>query len=328
MRSHPNRRHSVIASRTTPAGVLLGALLCAAIACRSGAPAPSTTPAGAEAISLLGDTLRRPPLDSATRVLLERRLADARRDADARPGDADAAIWLGRRLAYLGRYRDAIRVFGDALERHPADARLYRHRGHRWITVRELDRAVADLERAARLTRGAPDEVEPDGIPNARDIPIGTLQSNIWYHLALAHYLRGDLGAALAAEREGMRLAANPDRLVSQSHWLYLTLRRLGRDAEAAAVLSPIRRDLDVIENQGYHALLLMYKGELDADSLLASVRPEAGSADVSVAYGIAAWHDAEGRRDRAERIYREILEGGQWAAFGYIAAEADLARR
>ena len=308
------------------------ALLCAVplslFACRPGLPAPTRPPSDVEAISLLGDTLRRPVIDSATRLLLERRLGDARRDADARPDDPDAAIWLGRRLAYLGRYREAIDVFTEALARHPDDPRLYRHRGHRWITVRELDRAVADLERAARLTTGAPDAVEPDGIPNARNTPIGTLQSNIWYHLALAHYLRGDLEAALAAEREGMRLAANPDRLVSQSHWLYLTLRRLGRDAEAAAVLTPIVRDLDVIENDGYLRLLLMYKGELDADSLLASIRPDAGSADVSVAYGIAAWHDAQGRHERARRIYDAIIAGGQWAAFGYIAAEADLARR
>ncbi len=313
---------------TFPRTALLGAVLLSAAACRSGVPAPSIRPPDVEAISLLGDTLRRPVLDSATRALYERRLGEARRDADARPDDPEAAIWLGRRLGYLGRYREAIAVFTEALGRHPDDPRLYRHRGHRWITVRELDRAVADLERAARLTAGTPDETEPDGIPNARNTPIGTLQSNIWYHLALARYLRGDLEAALAAEREGMRLAANADRLVSQSHWLYLTLRRLGRDAEAAAVLRPIHGHLDVIENHGYHRLLLMYKGELDADSLLASVRPEAGSGDVSVAYGIAAWHDAEGRHERARRIYDEIIAGGQWAAFGYIAAEADLARR
>ena len=307
---------------------LATACLALAAACGARAPAPPPRPADVEAISLLGDTLRRPALDSATRATFERRLAEAAANAAAHPDDADAAIWHGRRLAYLGRYRDAIDVFSAAIADHPGDARLYRHRGHRWITVRELDRAVADLERAARLTRGRADEVEPDGLPNARNTPIGTLQSNIWYHLALAHYLRGDLSAAHDAAREGMRLSSNPDRLVSQSHWLYLTLRRLGRDAEAAELLRPIRPDLDIVENDGYHRLLLMYAGALDADSLLASVRPGAGSGDVSVAYGIAAWHLAEGRTALGERILRDILAGGQWAAFGYIAAEADLARR
>ena len=304
------------------------AVTLATAACRRPGALPSPLPPGVEAISLLGDTLRRPPLDSATRATYERRLADAAAQAAARPDDADAAIWHGRRLAYLGRHREAIDVFTAALARHPGDPRLLRHRGHRWITVRELDRAVADLEAAARLARGRPDEIEPDGLPNARNTPLGTLQSNIWYHLALAQYLRGDLAAAHDAAREGMRVAANPDRLVSQSHWLYLTLRRMGRDAEAADVLRPVHRDLDVIENDGYHRLLLMYAGAIDADSLLASVRPGAGSGDVSVAYGIAAWHLAEGRRERGERILRDILAGGQWAAFGYIAAEADLARR
>jgi tetratricopeptide (TPR) repeat protein len=318
--------HASSARAATHAVVL--ALAAASLACGRAAPVPPPPARDVEAISLLGDTLRRPSLDGDARAALEQRLAEAAAAAAARPADADAAIWHGRRLAYLGRYRDAIDVYTAALAKHPDDARLLRHRGHRWITVRELDRAVADLERAASLTRGRPDEVEPDGIPNARNTPIGTPQSNIWYPLALAHYLRGDLASARRAAEEGMRLAANPDRLVSQSHWLYLTLRRMGREAEAAALLQPVSRELDVIENDGYRDLLLVYAGSLDADSLLATVRPGAGSGDVSVAYGIAAWHLAEGRTARGERILRDILDGGQWAAFGFIAAEADLARR
>ena len=55
------------------------------------------------------------------------------------------------------------------------------------MTVRELDNAIADFERATELTEGQPDEVDPDGLPNALGIPTSTLQFNIWYHLALAH---------------------------------------------------------------------------------------------------------------------------------------------
>src|SRR5687768_12154893 len=92
----------------------------------------------------------------------EAKLAEARAAYEKNPGDADALIWLGRRTAYLGHFDEAIRLYTVGIRKHPRDARLYRHRGHRYITTRRLREAVADLERAARLVRGRPDEVEPD----------------------------------------------------------------------------------------------------------------------------------------------------------------------
>src|SRR6185503_5685851 len=212
-------------------------------------PAPGSD---VEAISLLGDSLRRPELDSSVRERMQTQLDEARRVEAAHPGDPDALIWVGRRTAYLGRFNEAIAIYTDGISRFPNDARLYRHRGHRYITVRRFDQAIADLERAAGLTAGRPDEVEPDGQPNARNIPIGSLQSNIWYHLALAHYLRGDWDAAIAAARSGIRVSTNADRFVSQSHWLYMALRRSGRTAEAAEALAAVGNDLEVIENSSY----------------------------------------------------------------------------
>jgi hypothetical protein len=78
-------------------------------------------------------------------------------------------------------------------------------------------------------------------MPNPYGIPTSTLQGNIWYHLALAHYLKHDFERALPAWREALATATNDDMLVATSDWLYMTLRRLGRDAEAAAVLEPVR---------------------------------------------------------------------------------------
>ena len=282
-----------------------------------------------EAISLLGDSLRRPALDTAVERRLRAQYEQARDLARARPDDADALIWHGRRLAYLGDYRGAIALFGDGVRRHPTDARFLRHRGHRWISVRQLDSAVADLEAAARLVRGRPDEVEPDGMPNARNVPTSTLQSNVWYHLALAHYLRGDFARSHDAWREAMLVSRNPDMQVATAHWLYMTLRRLGRTAAADSVLAPISRDMDVIENGAYHRLLLLYKGEMPADSLLppAALADPAAPLDPAVAYGVGNWHLYEGRPDEARRIFRRLLATGQWAAFGFIAAEAELAR-
>ncbi len=282
-------------------------------------------PDDAQALSLLGDTLYPPSLPDDVRTRYEDNLAAARQRYDADPTDIDAIIWLGRRTAYLGRYREAIAIYTDGIDQAPTDARLFRHRGHRYITLRRFDLAVADLRRAAELTVGSADEVEPDGLPNDRNIPTSTLQSNIWYHLALAHYLQGDFEPTLAAYRECLARSTNPDMLVATSHWLYMTLRRMERSAEAERVLDPITGELDVIENGSYHRLLLMYKGEVPADSILGPNEDALQSA--TVGYGIGNWHFYNGRPDEARRIFETILSGPQWAAFGYIAAEAETAR-
>lgn len=297
----------------------------------AGQPAPERdagNPSSAfEAISLLGDTLTAPPLADSTRARYEGRLREARLDHESRPTLALTSIWLGRRTAYLGRFREAIDVYTRGLARHPDEPRLLRHRGHRYITVRDFPRAIADLERAARLMKGRMDETEPDGLPNARNVPTSTLQSNIWYHLGLAHYLSGDFERARRAYRQCLAFSKNPDMLCATTYWLYLALRRLGRDGEARAVLKPIRDDFDVIENRGYHRLLLFYKGELPEDSLLATGGERTPIDDATVGYGVGNWHLIHGRRAEAEAIFRRIVAGPQWPAFGQIAAEAELAR-
>jgi tetratricopeptide (TPR) repeat protein len=290
----------------------------------STAPASGQAPE-AEATSLFGQPLVPPAPAPEVRARLDANLAAAQRTLDAAPSDPEAAIWVGRRLAYLGRYRDAIAVFTRGVERFPEDARFLRHRGHRYITTRQFEKAEADLARAAALVRGRLDEVEPDGQPNARNLPTSTLQFNIWYHLGLARYLRGDFAPAIQAYQECLKVSKNNDALVATSHWLYMTLRRLGRDAEARRVLDPITAGLDIIENASYHRLLLMYKGAITPDALLEQAA--AGLERTTIAYGVGNWHYYHHRRSDAEAVWRPIVHGPQWAAFGSIAAEADQRR-
>ena len=281
-----------------------------------------------EATSLLGEPLIPPPLPDSVRMRYEEQLRDAQADLSRNPEGADAAIWVGRRLAYLGRYGEAIDTFAQAIARHPEDARLYRHRGHRYITVRKLDSAIVDLERAAALVANRPDEIEPDGLPNARNIPTSTLQSNIWYHLGLAYYLRGEFARAREAYAQALTVSTNPDMLVATTHWAYMTLRRAGNEAEAARVLMPIRREMDIIENDAYHRLLLLYKGELPVDSLLVPAGDSVDAVqDATLGYGVGNWHLYNGRAEEAMSVFSRVVRNTQWAAFGYIAAEAELAR-
>jgi tetratricopeptide (TPR) repeat protein len=296
-------------------------------ACAAGAAAPSASGDGPEAMSLLGRALFRPSVSAESRPTLEGNLSAARAAYEAAPADVDAIIWLGRRTAYLGRYRDAIEVFTRGIAMHPRDARLYRHRGHRYITVREFDRAIRDLETAASLTRGRPDEVEPDGAPNRFNVPRSTLQSNIYYHLALAHYLKHDFQRALPVWLEAMQVSTNDDMLVATADWLYMTYRRLGREEDGARVLQRIRRDMEIMENDAYHRRLLMYRGEIAPDSLLAVESPDPVQL-ATYGYGVGNWYYYNGQREKADMVFRRVLESPNWAAFGYIAAEAELARR
>jgi tetratricopeptide (TPR) repeat protein len=288
---------------------------------------PASAPQTGEATSLFGKPLVSAPPTGETKTRLEADLAKAQADYDRDPASVEAAIWLGRRLAYLGRFNDAIAAYTRGIEKHPNEPRLYRHRGHRYITIRKFALAVTDLRKASELVAGKKDEIEPDGAPNKAGIPRSTLQSNIWYHLGLAQYLSGDFAAALPSYREGMNVSkVNDDMLVATSDWLYMTLRRLKRDDDARQVLEPIREKMDVLENTAYHQRLLMYKGLRTPESILNLNTAD----DVQIAtqgYGVGNWYLVSGDRVKAKEIYEKVVAGRAWGAFGYIASEADLKR-
>ncbi|MBT8280586.1 MAG: hypothetical protein KJO16_03340 [Muriicola sp.] len=240
--------------------------------------------------------------------------------------DVDLLIWYGRRTAYLGNYEDAIAIFTSGIQRFPEDARLYRHRGHRYISLRQFDKAIADLEQGAQLIKGTANEIEPDGIPNAMNIPVSTLHGNIWYHLGLAYYLKQDYDNAYRAYLNCKESGENPDNLVSSTHWLYMIQRKLKNYSAADSLLLPITPELKVIENSSYHNLCLFYKGLITEKDLLPE--GEASAASDAVAYGLANWYFTEEDSKKIKEgllLMTKIVEGENWSSFGYIAAETDL---
>jgi tetratricopeptide (TPR) repeat protein len=278
----------------------------------------------AEATSLLGAPLY-PPDPIPNRAKLEEDLAVAMSVyTTAQP---EAMITIGRRHAYLWRYRDAIDWFTRGIAKYPSDARLYRHRGHRYITTRKFDLARADLEKAASLIRGTVDQVEPDGAPNPSGIPRSTLHFNVWYHLGLVHYLQGDFAKAREAYLSCMAVSKNDDAIVATSDWLWMTLMRMGRKDEAAKVLARITPQMDILENGAYHRRLLMYKGLEQPDALLGATGGDATTI-ATQGYGVGHFYLVNGDRDRARRVFTQVTSGPGWNAFGYIAAEAELARK
>ncbi len=67
------------------------------------------------------------------------------------PDDLDALIWYCRYGAYLGNYREAIEIYTTGMKKHPNDASMWRHRGHCYISIREFDKAIDDLETAVSM---------------------------------------------------------------------------------------------------------------------------------------------------------------------------------
>lgn len=260
---------------------------------------PQTEP---EAISLLGTKL-------FAQVDEKNEIAAAVEKLSADPKNIDLMIALGAAQAKVWRYRDAIETYTRAIAIAPTDARLYRHRGHRFISTRQFSKAVADLNRAVTL--------------NDRDY-------DIWYHLGLAHYLRFDFGQAEEAYRRCLMAAekaANDDSIVAVSDWLYMTYRRSGREEDAKRVLARITPEMKVKENKSYFDRLLFYKG-LKKESELVDVEKATDLEIATIGYGVGNWHFYNGNRARAEEYFQRIVSGKYWPAFGFIAAEAQLARR
>lgn len=300
-------------------------LLASAASCIHRQPLPAAGPdLTTEAGSLTGRRLERPHFDDTTDARLRQDLSRATDSLHVHPASADALLWVGRRLAYLGKYREAIDTFTAGVTRFPKDARFLRHRGHRYLTIRRPTLAIVDLSRAGVMLQGQADVIEPDGVANASGTPVSTLQFNVWYHLGLAHYVQGEWTAALAAYNECAKVSVNPDLKVATAYWRYLTLRRMDRDAEAATVLNVAENNPTVIENGAYLRLLRVFAG-LEPVSAL---RYENGDrvSDATTAYGVSMWYALNGRRGEATALWRRLSESAGWGAFGVLAAEGELA--
>ncbi|CAN5314744.1 hypothetical protein BH23BAC3_BH23BAC3_21610 [soil metagenome] len=282
-------------------------------------------PEGAQTYSLMGDTLYTQELDSETEQVYKDNLTAAVSDYRVDPEDPDNLIWLGRRTAYLGKYREALEIFTEGVFKHSEDPRMYRHRGHRYLTLRMFDRANQDFEIAVLLMRNMDDQIEPDGLPNELNQPTSTLKSNVWYHLGLANYVQEKYDVAIDAYENALELDLTEDMRIATLYWYYMALKRNGNDEKAGKVIAEISPDIEIIENEAYLNLLLVFNGVFQPQHLMEA--SEDALQNATLGYGIGNWHYMNGREERAYNIWQEVYNSGNWPAFGFIAAEAELAR-
>lgn len=221
----------------------------------------------------------------------------------ANPRSVERIIQLGIAQSGARQFREAIATFTRGLAIAPNDAMLYRWRGHRYLSVREFDNAMADLTRGATLD---------------------STNYGIWYHLGIVRFARGDFAGAATAFARAQPRAPDAGELAGSTDWLWMSLMRAGRPEEARAMLA--RRPDSLATTNAYARRLALYRGE---------VRPEAAftpadTADVQVAtlaYGVGNWYLTRGDTTEARRWFERSVRSGGWPGFGFILSEVELRR-
>ncbi|OEK02397.1 hypothetical protein BFP97_13070 [Roseivirga sp. 4D4] len=305
--------------------LVLGLALCICLSCGEKQGNETYVADSVQATSLLGKDLTIPERSEAQAKRLNDNLAEAQENFDKEATEMNT-IWLGRRHAYLYDYKKAIAVFTEGIAAYPNSHKLYRHRGHRYISVRQFDKAIADYEKAYELMPKDQMDIEPDGSPNKLNIPLSNTQFNILYHYGLAHYLKGDFEKAEAIYKECLDYSDNPDLIVATTDWLYMTLRRQGKEDEAAQLLTTIDGTMEIIENDSYLKRLMMYKGKASPDDLLQATGDDVALSLATQGYGVGNWYLYQNDTTKAREIFQNVLNGSSWSAFGYIASEVDFA--
>jgi tetratricopeptide (TPR) repeat protein len=221
----------------------------------------------------------------------------------AEPRNVDRIIQLGIAQSGARQFREAIQTFTRGLEMDPSNAMLYRWRGHRHLSLRQLDRAMADLTRGFQLD---------------------STNYGILYHLGIVRYANGDFAGAADAFARAQRRAPDAGELAGATDWLWMSLMRAGRTAEAKGMLD--RRPDSLATTNAYARRLKLYRGEISADSVFTA----ADTADVQAAtlsYGLGNWYLLRGDRTRAREWFERSIRSGGWPAFGFIISEVELRR-
>ena len=162
--------------------------------CRGAEVRLTPLPSGAQAVSLLGDTLWNVPLPPGEGPGLVAKLHSAQRNLSVRPTDAGAKLLVARRTAALGRLRDAVSIYSEVIADDFGTARVYRRRGDLLLQLREMAAAERDLRRSATDPAGT-------GVRDySEDSSGGLIGSLVRYQaslgLGVVRYVGGDYSRA------------------------------------------------------------------------------------------------------------------------------------
>ena len=237
----------------------------------------------------------------------------------------DDFIDIGRQLVGTNRFNLTINNYGQGLEKFPQSFKLLRHRGHRYINLRQLDNAIADLTRAEELIRPQPEVWELD----AAGKPTSTYQHQIWYHIGLYHFLMKNYTEAAAAFEKSLASATGGRNIAGASDWLYNAYQRSDEKGKIENLLKPFTPEFDIDDKDyPYYRRLLLFNGIITPEELIDVKKPidQMSLTEMTKLYGLAIWYRYRGESAKANELCMKILESKEWAGFAYAAAELDVA--
>ena len=232
--------------------------------------------------------------------------------------NTSAVIALGVAQSGARQFREAIATFSRGLaalpapstaESRKAEAMLLRWRGHRYLSVREFAKAEADL------TRG---------------MTLDSTNYGILFHLGVLRYVQGRFADAATMFARAQPKAPDGGERAGSTDWLWLSLSRAGKHAEAEAMLAK-RIDAQpdakpAPPGYAYVSRLRLYRGEVAPAQLLTA----GDTTDVQIAtlnYGLGAWALIRGDTTLARASFERAMSGGGWPGFAFMASEAELRR-
>jgi tetratricopeptide (TPR) repeat protein len=283
--------------------------LLALVACGRGV---TTIPPTLEGFSLLGDTLWSVPVPVQGGRERVSRLQDARERLNQAPGNFQAAYDVARYTADLGRFSQAIELYGTASAMGGLDPRPYARRGELFLLLRRVDRALSDLRTAGRLHDGVPlpeqqVTLTDDMVPRDNTYMIPSL-------LGITYTVRGDSAKAVESFSESALRVESLRDAIQTTLWLRSwqpgvefprTLPSRFRGATAAMLRSSTR-------GTGAAGCPVISGTMVDADL---------------ACYVHGARLLAAGRRDEATAAFELIRSRSHWSSQAHLAAEAALAR-
>jgi tetratricopeptide (TPR) repeat protein len=230
-------------------------------------------------------------------------IARAQAALTADPRNIDKFIALGVAQSGARQFREAIETFTRALAVAPNHPMLLRWRGHRYLSTRQLDLALDDLTRGNR---------------------IDTTNYGIWYHLGIVRFARGEFAAAADCFTHAQPKAPDAGELAGSTDWLWMSLMRASREADARAMLARHPDSLPVAN--AYTQRLKLYRGLIGPDQVFTP----ADTADVqeaTLSFGIGNWYLVRGDTANARSWFERSVKSGGWPGFGFIVSEIELRR-
>jgi len=232
-------------------------------------------------------------------------IARAKTALDTDPRNVQRFIALGVAQSGARQFREAIETFTRGIAIAPNDAMLYRWRGHRYVSVREFDKAQADLTHGYQLD---------------------STNYGILYHLGVLRFVQGNFAGAAEMFAKAQPRAPDGGELAGSTDWLWMSLSRAGRAAEAKAMLARRPDTLPTPPGYAYVSRLKMYRGEITPAQLISA----SDTADVQVAtlsFGLGNWYIVHGNKTKAKAAFERAIASGGWPGFGFIVSEAELRR-